>query len=151
MSNPSTLLIDLPEVPSEKRPRSLFVNYSVPKDMRSQIEGLGWKIVDIRLLSVVDSIDGTLEGIRVGSIIPEDPQGLRQFLELEAKICGKLGKNEPPKSDAEKDKDQSVMDLLSSFGTSEKVRTEGAFKPKKKRTPAKSVAAKKLKEKLKNG
>jgi hypothetical protein len=83
-----------PEAPSEERPKNLFVDYPLDADSRAVLQERGWKALDVRTMpnktdaDRAEGLKAVLEGVRVGSILP-DKTRLR-WLELEAKVYGLL-------------------------------------------------------------
>jgi len=74
--------------------RRLYIRQQIFSDTLVHLESLGWQVIDIRTLPSdtdadrADSVKACLEGVRMGSIYPE--QSLLKFLELEARTIGLL-------------------------------------------------------------
>lgn len=108
-----------PEAPKDSRPKSLFVNYSMPPQARNIMYERGWMVRDTRTLpnktdaDRAECLKAVLEGIRVGSIIPEKEK--MRWAELEAKVYGLLtGKDKL--ADKTPKIQQEVLDNLLDFG-----------------------------------
>jgi hypothetical protein len=82
----------------EQRPRKLF-HEGLSCGAAAEAEQAGWTLVDVRSMPQANDEDrraavkAVLEGIRVGSIIP-DPKKLK-FLDLEARVLGMIGGKAP--------------------------------------------------------
>lgn len=138
-----------PEVPEDERPRELFVDYFVPAELRESLLSRGWEVKDIRLLSKQDSIEGLLEGMRVGSIAGRDISTLKVVLDLETRIEGMLNAKERAQSDKDRKKAKTVFDLLESMGSDNGTRKD-EFKPRRK-PGRRGKTAKEIEKKLLNG
>tara|TARA_Y100000034_G_C6654825_1_gene286783 strand:- start:187 stop:564 length:378 start_codon:yes stop_codon:yes gene_type:complete len=108
-----------PEAPKDSRPKNLFVNYSMPPKARNILYERGWRVRDTRTLpnqtdaDRAEGLKAVLEGIRVGSIIPEKEK--MRWAELEAKVYGLLtGKDKL--ADKTPKIQQEVLDNLLDFG-----------------------------------
>lgn len=83
-----------PDAPADDRPKNLFVDYGVSADHCIVLYNRGWLVHDIRSLrnktdaDRAEGLKAVLEGIRVGSIVP-DKEKMR-WIELEAKVYGLL-------------------------------------------------------------
>jgi hypothetical protein len=105
-------LTNWPEVPAgEPRPRQLYVNETITdRELLDNLQGKGWRLVDVRLLPSADSLRGTLEGIRLGSIEP-DVRALK-FLELDARVLGLLHRDAVAQEQEKKVWDEDSLESI---------------------------------------
>jgi hypothetical protein len=113
-----------PDAPSDERPKNLFVDYTVCQDVRLVLFGRGWKVRDTRILpnktdaDRAEALKAVLEGIRVGTILPDKDR--MRWIELEAKVYGLLtGKDKL--ADTKPKVNPEVLDNLLDFGKRTKV------------------------------
>jgi hypothetical protein len=113
---------DWPEVPEAQRPRRLPFLGVLDPESDEHLRALGWDPVDTRLLPSntieerSDAILAWLEGVRLGTITPQQNTG--KLVELEMRACGlHTGKRAAEKPPEEIDDN---MDDLLNFGKGEK-------------------------------
>ena len=116
-----------PKVPIKERPKPLYVAEIVPEEEEKVLSKLGWRIVDVRLMTNdsdsdrAEAVKCWLEGIRQGSI-EADPKRLK-FLELEAKIYGLYNTKQASVTKRSADEEEvDVLDILRDL------RSDRAFK-----------------------
>ena len=93
-------------------------------DDTSAMIAAGWEPIDVRLLSnkspndKVIAVSAWLEGVRLGSIIPD--KGTQRFVELEMRSLGMLEakKGLPPPKPQEKQTTKDLLDIGSNVHTS---------------------------------
>ena len=113
---------DWPDAPQEGRPKFLYVNKKVNITEVLELHDRGWLVCDVRALPArsdyerSEAVKAYLEGVRVGSIKPDDD--VLKYVNLEAKICGLLEKGTLSKDDGG-NKGKDDMESILSFGKDE--------------------------------
>lgn len=103
--------------------KALYVDDDLPADLQADLAGLGWQLIDVRLMpndsdgARADAWKAYMEGVRVGSITPDKTK--LKFLELEGRALGLLGtKGAPkdkPKVQLRKDEIDQLLSMSSDF------------------------------------
>lgn len=106
----------VPELERTEQGKPLYYSQHMDPELWSELKRGGWNPIDIRLLPQESEGDrkaavmSYLEGVRVGSIIPERNQF--KFVELEARVLGLLRQTTQVRDETKLTKDDEIL-LLS--------------------------------------
>lgn len=107
---------DWPSVPTEMRPKPLYVNVVLQGNDAELLKSRGWSVQDVRLMAADSDADrasvvkAVLEGVRQGSI-QMSPQALK-FLELESRVVGLFNQKDGPSEKAALSKNHDLETIL---------------------------------------
>ena len=129
-------LLTFPEVPLERRPQKIYIDYFLDSASTETLHGRGYQVIDVRSLpnstdgDRADALKAYLEGIRLRTILPSD--GAVRYVELEAKIYGLLDSKNRRNNPDEGKLGPDILDQLKGFKSKYSQGTLEA-KPKKKK------------------
>lgn len=112
-------LLTFPEVPLERRPQRIYIDYFVDAVTKEALNGRGYEVIDVR--SLPNSTDGDraeavkayLEGIRLRTILPGEATA--RYVELEARIYGLLDAKNRRNNPDEGKLGPDILDQLKGF------------------------------------
>ena len=87
-------LLTFPEVPLDRRPQKIYIDYFLDSATVETLNGRGYQVIDVRSLpnatdgDRAEDVKAHLQGIRLRTLLPTE--GAVRYIELEAKIYGLL-------------------------------------------------------------